>query len=620
MNMPGNTVQLPQFYYSGVNYRTIPIAGVNTQVKFITTNYDPTPTTNAIPSGVNPTPFPNATAGWYSYQINYDAVLNWIKNTGTNPFPNQLRAGGILYYASIPTTVGTPSGNMPVASQANRDARFWKEYIDYCCGLYQDPWGNWYDITQFMGFGADVNGDFWTAQSSTNPFPLSTSSWTGVMISQKPATQTFTMRTYQYGPGYRIPNSTTSFTQTDTGYMDYRDQPPRPVAKYWFGPLTMIDFLGNYNYSYWLKTQGIGTKFWWPGTSHEAPLWQLKTGVQSALGDVRNNHPNDYLSVIAFSTPTDSAGNPGTYNSVLWPLSQNYNSMTDVLWFPQYLVNNFHASPPDRVSEITPYDYAYNSSTGASTLQTGVMASVPRSLGGTCSPFSLMLAYNQFSSDATTAAFGGGSTTPYYGQAGGLGRNGAQKMVMFETDGVASATATGSASNFDPAQQPGLLVAQGAASYFKVRQTANPSPPNPLEYPDYVFGPPDSAVTQTMKMADLITNYTNNPTSPGFATFRKPVKINCIAFGSLFYPGNNAIPPSGTQPAQTEALNLLQYMQYKGAIQASASTPLAASRIINQSVWDDGSSPPNPATCRKGALQQAFSQSMQDTVGVVLIR
>ncbi len=627
LRMPGDTIQLPKFLSDGSWTKSISVNGVSTSVKVVTTNYDPSPTTNAIPSGTNSNPFPNpanpalayAIHGNYSYAINYDAILYWLKNTGTNPFPAQMRAGGILYYSSIPTTVGTPSGNMPIGTQLQRDQRFWKEYIDYCCGLWQDTYGNWTDITQFMGFGSDVYPDIWTAQSAGNPFPLCTSTSEGVMISQKPVPQTFTTRTYTSGPGFRTINSTVSFTQNDTRYMDYRDQPPRPVAKYWFGPLTMIDFLGNYNFSYWLETQGQPLRFWWPGTSHEAPLWQLKTGVQSALGDVRNNHPNDYLSVIAFSTPTDNLGNPGTYNSVLMPLGQDYNLMTDALWFPQYLVNNFHSTPPDTTTEITPWDYTYNAGTGTSTLQTGVMASVPRSVGGTCSTFSLMLAYNQFSGDTTTASFGGGATTSYYGQAGGLGRNGSQKMIIFETDGVASATATGSASNLDPAQST-LLVKQGSNSYFKVRQTVNPTPPSPLEYPDYVYGPPDDAVTQTKAMADLITNNTTNATAPGFATFRKPVKINCIAFGSLFYAGNNAIPPGGTQPAQTQALGLLQYMQYKGGVQATAATALAPSRIINQSVWDDGSSPPNPATCRKGALQQAFSQSMQDTVGVVLIR
>jgi hypothetical protein len=117
-----------------------------------------------------------------------------------------------------------------------------------------------------------------------------------------------------------------------------------------------------------------------------------------------------------------------------------------------------------------------------------------------------------------------------------------------------------------------------------------------------------------------MTNYSTSTTSPGFASTRKPVKINCIAFGSLFYPGNNAVPPGGTQPAQTQALGLLQYMQYKGGVQNDPSSPLDPSRIINQSVWDDGANPPNPATSRKAALQRAFSQSMQDTIGVVLIR
>ncbi len=301
------------------------------------------------------------------------------------------------------------------------------------------------------------------------------------------------------------------------------------------------------------------------------------------------------------------------------PLGQDYNRMTDVLWFPRYLVNNFKSTPADKTTEISPFDYTYNQTSGTNTSVPGVMASVPRSVGGTCSPYSMMLAYNQFSGDSSTAVFGGGASTPYYGVAGGLGRNGAQKMIIFETDGVASATATGSASNLDPAASP-LLVAQGANSYFKVRQTDNPSPPNPLEYPDYVYGPPDNAVKQTKLMADLMTNYTTSSTSPGFATSRKPVKINCIAFGSLFYPGNNAVPPGGSQPAQTQALGLLQYMQYKGGVQNDPTTPLDPSRIINQSVWDDGANPPDPTSSRKAALQRAFSQSMQDTIGVVLIR
>ena len=40
-----------------------------------------------------------------NYTINYKAILAWIKNTGANPFPSQLRSGNILYYDQIPTDV-----------------------------------------------------------------------------------------------------------------------------------------------------------------------------------------------------------------------------------------------------------------------------------------------------------------------------------------------------------------------------------------------------------------------------------------------------------------------------------------------------------------------------------
>src|SRR5262249_44540422 len=39
-----------------------------------------------------------------NYQINYAAILNWIKNTGSNPFPSQLRAG-YVHYDQIPSDV-----------------------------------------------------------------------------------------------------------------------------------------------------------------------------------------------------------------------------------------------------------------------------------------------------------------------------------------------------------------------------------------------------------------------------------------------------------------------------------------------------------------------------------
>jgi len=598
LRTPGQTVTIPTTYSRSqrvsAGYGTVAETFANTShgvAQVNTTNYT-NPTSTAFSAPAATTPFPQVPYGTYRYRINYDAILFWLMNTGANPFPSQLRAVGILYYASIPSTITSPGGNMAVITQAQRDMRFWKEYIDYVMGYNQASGGNWSVITQFTGFGDDEVPAS-TSPSSSSPFPLTTANG-GVQINSKPTTMTFTSRRFNFANSAYSLESVSNFTLVDTRYMDYRDNPRRPVAKYWFGPMTMIDFLGNFN------TQ----KFWWPGTCHEAPLWQLKTGVQTALGDVKNNHPNDYLSVIGFSVPKTSSSSVGYYNAVRAPLSQDYKRMINSLWFPQYVIDN-------RL-EITPYDYVANTSTACP----GAMDSVPRSVQGTCSPFSMMLAYNQFSNNSTSLTFAGTTTTDY-GMAGGLGRLGAKKVIIFETDGVASATST------DPSGTGilGSLYHSGSTStngtnnsYYKIRW--NSSSP---EYPDYVYGPATNAVSQTKKMAELMTNRTDSydpiakstGMGPGFATTRSSVSIHCIAFGTLFNSSN-------TSSAQTQALDLLQYMQYRGGNQPSASTALDTSKIINQSVWDDGAN--NPATSRKAALQKAFSKSLQDNVGVVLIR
>src|SRR4029079_18735615 len=119
-------------------------------------------------------------------------------------------------------------------------------------------------------------------------------------------------------------------------------------------------------------------------TAHQAPMWQLKVGVQTVIGDVRNNHPNDYLAVVGFSVPTNFTG--GTlynryYNKVLSPLSplfnNNFKRMKNALWFPSKVINT---TP---YAEIHPFDAAG-------------MATIPRAVQGTCSSMGFALAYNQF--------------------------------------------------------------------------------------------------------------------------------------------------------------------------------------------------------------------------------
>ena len=96
-----------------------------------------------------------------------------------------------------------------------------------------------------------------------------------------------------------------SLTGTPTPYMHYRDNPQRPRTHFWFGPLSMVDFLGNYNL--WYQISPNCSRFcWWPGTCHESPMYACKLGIRAALTDISNNHPNDLVSLAMFAVPRAS--------------------------------------------------------------------------------------------------------------------------------------------------------------------------------------------------------------------------------------------------------------------------------------------------------------------------
>ena len=80
-----------------------------------------------------------------NYHINYKAILNWITNVGPNPFPPTLQAGTgrLLQLRSPPTSRPPPTTTAsPTATSPTPASRFWKEYIDYCLGVWRDPYGN----------------------------------------------------------------------------------------------------------------------------------------------------------------------------------------------------------------------------------------------------------------------------------------------------------------------------------------------------------------------------------------------------------------------------------------------------------------------------------------------
>lgn len=198
-------------------------------------------------------------------------------------------------------------------------------------------------------------------------------------------------------------------------------------------------------------------------------------------------------------------------------------------------------------STINPYDYAKN-------------IQVPRAMGGTCFAYPLMLTYNQFSSNTSLQTYNP-SPAPT-GDAGGLGRKGAQKVIILETDGLPNTLASASFTN------------SGANnSYYSIRY--NSTSPSASDFPT-VSGSSDNSASVTSQIYSICQQLTAQTTAnpPGYSTPSKPVLIHTIAFGPVF-------APSG--PKRTSALTTLQQIQYIGNTQASASTSLPAYKIVTGS-------------------------------------
>jgi Flp pilus assembly protein TadG len=223
-----------------------------------------------------------------NYVINYKAILAWIAKSPC-PFPTLLRAGNVQFYGSIPTDVPTSAYTWSNANDqiTNNDQRFWKEYIDYTLGVWQDPFGN----IQTPGNPSCSIGTDFTAGSST--------SGTGISIT---------------GPDATDPNGRL--------YINATDNPKRPRHRFWFGPATLIQFLSD--------TGRL------PGTSHDVSMIPAKLGISGALTDIQNNHPDDLVSLLLFSRPSYS-GEPaevGDFSVPVYSLGNNYSAMINALWYP----------------------------------------------------------------------------------------------------------------------------------------------------------------------------------------------------------------------------------------------------------------------------------------------
>ena len=416
-------------------------------------------------SGVFNTPTGN-------YVINYAAILNWIKNVGPNPFPTQLRAGNILFYSSIPTDVPASAYDYSNLNSGitDPDQRFWKEYIDFTLGVWKDPSGN----VQTPGNPAcSIGTDFTCGSSSAGSYVSIT------------------------GPDTTDPNG--------RSYIAATDNPKRPRHRFWFGPMTMIQFMSD--------TGKL------PGTVHDVSMVAAKLGIAGALTDIQNNHPNDIVAMLLFSRPpyTGEPTEEGSFGKPQSSLGRDYTSMINALWYP----------PNSGTSDVRLWD-ANDQLT-------------PRAHGdydaNTATSYGLMLAYNQFSSNSALQSPG----------LGGYGRVGAQRIVILETDGMANTSTSAGTSSQGTYQ-----------SYYLIRPGDNVTPSN--------ADPAQDSLNVATRICALTTD-TNG--LPGYATPRTPVLIHTLAFGAVFEPtasgsepanavaflqnlstiGNTVFPSSSSDPA-----------------------------------------------------------------------
>ena len=334
----------------------------------------------------------------------------------------------------------------------------------------------------------------------------------------------------------------------------------------------MVDYLQNYN-----MDEQIGNYYFMqPGDSYEAPLYTGKEAFQAAVDTMQNNHPNDWFTMAFYSWPRTSASDTtGRLNGVACPLGTNYTYAKSSLYFPFSTIN---ADGTPNNTEITPYDTdSLSQSPSANFLDT------PRADGDTCFAMGLMLCYNQFAvtktGDNTLKNFV--TTTPITfptGMSGGQGRKGAQKVIIFETDGLANCSATAN------------LVNAGTYKYYKIRFDMNK--PASSEYPTInatnVNDP--TVLSQVYTLVDELKN--------DYGTTRNPFRLYALGFGPVF---------SG--PDASAALSTLQTMQFHAGTQSNASTALPSNQIIT-----------GTDAVMSANMVAAFTSILQNGVQIALIK
>jgi len=346
-------------------------------------------------------------------------------------------------------------------------------------------------------------------------------------------------------------------------HMEYDNDVRRPKHQFWFGAQTFVDWLGNYNTG----------KFGWPGNVPEAQSWSCKVGIQTAIDDIKKNHPSDFVAMAFFSHPTGKQSNgnwyDGYHNRAIVPLGRNYQQLKDSLWFPPTTVTG-------GVTEIGPYDADFDN--------------VPRAVGGTTPEMGFMLAYNILSNSTSNLRLYSEPKETYRGNAGGLGRKGANRMIIFETDGAPNRCATAA------------FKSDSVNSYYEIR----------LKNPEDVYDElnteiPVVTTTNSYSAASnaayaVVQQICKDESEGGHSSARRPVQIYSLGYGSLFESAN-----AGTN--QDDAKKFLQTLQYHSG---TATTTSASDFPDEQLVYGTSAQ-------RIERMRVAFTSIMQKGVQVSLI-
>ena len=181
-----------------------------------------------------------------------------------------------------------------------------------------------------------------------------------------------------------------------------------------------------------------------------------------------------------------------------------------------------------------------------------------------------MLAYNQFSSNPALVSSG----------VGGLGRKGAHKIVILETDGMANQASSASFTNAGAYQ-----------SYYKVGPFGSATTSG--------TAPATSCINVAQRICALDT-----ASPPGYAQPQRPVEIDCIAFGAIFES-----TASGSE--QANAISFLQSLSSLGG----TTFPSSASDPDNGYKWCIGS-----LSDRQAKLEKAFTKILDETESIILVK